>query len=128
EAKKAKEEAAAKAKAELQAEMEAEAEAEAKEAEQQAEFDAAKRAIMRKVENAWLRPADVAGKLECTIEVKLTSDGTVMSVRITRPSGNEIFDRSAESAVRKASPLPVPKDKDLFNEKFRTFSFRFKPE
>jgi colicin import membrane protein len=43
-------------------------------------------------------------------------------------SGDAVFDRSAENAVRKASPLPVPQDKVLFNKDFRVFAFVFKPE
>jgi len=43
-------------------------------------------------------------------------------------SGDPIFDRSAENAVRKASPLPVPQDRNLFNQEFRVFTFVFKPE
>ena len=126
EAAKAKAEAAAKAKAELQAEMEAEAETKA--TEQQAELALYSKKIKKQVENVWLRPADVEGKLKCTIRVKLTSDGTVMAVEIINSSGDEKFDQSAKVAVTRASPLPVPKDRELFDREFRTFKFEFKPE
>jgi len=56
------------------------------------------------------------------------SDGTVIDADIVTPSGDDIFDESALNAVNKASPLPVPKDKDLFAKKFRSFSFLFDPD
>jgi colicin import membrane protein len=49
----------------------------------------------------------------------------VMDAEVISSSGDEDFDRSAESAVNKASPLPVPKDKELFARKFRSFQFLF---
>jgi colicin import membrane protein len=67
------------------------------------------------------------GNFKCTIRVKLTSDGTVIDAKVITSSGNDVFDRSAENAVNKSSPLPVPKDKELFNKEFRTFTFVFNP-
>ena len=107
--------------------MEAEAAAEVKATAQQAESEKAKREIQQKVNNSWIRPAEAVGHLKCKIRVKLTSDGTVMNVEIMESSGNDSFDTNAEIAVRKASPLPVPKDKELFNKEFRVFNFTFDP-
>ena len=56
------------------------------------------------------------------------SDGTVISAEVISSSGDEIFDRSAENAVQKASPLPVPNDKELFTQEFRSFQFLFNPK
>jgi colicin import membrane protein len=58
----------------------------------------------------------------------LMSDGTVIDAEVISSSGDEIFDRSAENAVNKASPLPVPKDKELFAREFRSFQFLFNPK
>ena len=55
------------------------------------------------------------------------SDGTVIDVRTVTSSGDDIFDRSAENAVQAASPLPIPKDKELFSKAFRPLVFTFKP-
>jgi colicin import membrane protein len=71
---------------------------------------------------------DATQGLKCTIQVKLLSSGEVMDAVVVSSSGDPVFDRSAENAVRKASPLPVPQDKELFNKQFRVFSFVFKPE
>ena len=107
--------------------MEAEAAAEAKANAQQAESEKAKREIQQQVNNTWIRPAEAVGHLKCKIRVKLTPDGTVMNVEIIESSGNDSFDTNAEVAVRKASPLHVPKDKELFNKEFRSFTFIFDP-
>jgi colicin import membrane protein len=62
------------------------------------------------------------------LSVNLDPFGQVLSVRVVRSSGNAQFDRSAEAAVQKASPLPVPQDVMIFNSTFRTFNFEFNPE
>ncbi len=85
-------------------------------------------AIQHKVDDRWIRPLSSVKGLNCTIRVKLLSSGDVMDVQVIRGSGDEIFDRSAENAVRKASPLPVPKSRALFNKHFRIFTFNFNPE
>ncbi|KJV05676.1 cell envelope integrity protein TolA, partial [Methylocucumis oryzae] len=137
---KAKAEAAAKAKAEAEAKAKAEAEAAAKakaEAEAKAKADAAakakselaelKKALMQKVTRQWIRPPDATQGLKCTVRVRLLPDGTVTDVEVIASSGDEIFDNSAVSAVNKASPLPVPKDKELFAREFRPLTFVFNP-
>lgn len=85
-------------------------------------------AIQLKVNNSWIRPLSSSKGLNCTIRVKLLPSGDVMDAAVVRSSGDGIFDRSAENAVRKASPLPVPKNRSLFTRKFRTFAFEFKPD
>ena len=128
----AKAEAAKQAKAEAAAQAKAEADAaeatKNKLAAQASESNQAKLAIQKKVEHSWIRPATVNEGLKCTIKVKLMSDGTVISAEVISSSGDEIFDRSAENAVQKASPLPVPNDKELFTQEFRSFQFLFNPK
>ncbi len=88
----------------------------------------ASRAIQQKVNNSWIRPMSSRKGLRCTVRVTLLPSGDVMDVRVVKSSGDTVFDRSAENAVRKASPLPVPKDRSVFNQNFRNFTFVFKPE
>ena len=89
---------------------------------------AAAAAIKQKVARSWIRPVSAAGGLKCTIQVRLMSDGTVIDATVVASSGDAIFDRSAESAVHKASPLPVPKDKELATKEFASFKFLFDPD
>jgi colicin import membrane protein len=60
------------------------------------------------------------------VEVRLIPSGDVVEAKIVRSSGNPAFDRSVEAAVFKASPLPVPPDREVV-EKFRLLRFEFKP-
>ncbi len=86
----------------------------------------AKALIKRKVTQNWNQPSTVANKLSCKIKVTLIPTGDVMSVTVLKSSGNPLFDASVERAVHKASPLPVPKDPQVFKQ-FRHFSFVFAP-
>lgn len=83
--------------------------------------------IKDKVTRNWVRPGDANQELQCEVQVRLAAGGDVLSVTIVRSSGNEFFDRSVENAVRKAAPLPLPEEKDLF-EYFREIKFVFHPE
>lgn len=104
------------------------ANAKAKAAQNNQAAIAAVRAIQRKVINSWVKPIASVKGLSSTIRVKLLPSGDVMDATIARSSGDSLFDRSAVNAVRKASPLPVPRDRALFTRRFRVFSFQFKPE
>lgn len=83
--------------------------------------------IRQKVERNWVRPAGWTKGMECVVRVRLAPTGEVISAAIARPSGSPAFDRSVENAVYKASPLPLPEDKSLF-EHFRELELRFRPE
>jgi colicin import membrane protein len=83
--------------------------------------------IRQKVERNWVRPAGWTKGMECVVRVRLAPTGEVISVEIARPSGSPAFDRSVQNAVYKASPLPLPEDKGLF-EHFRELELRFRPE
>jgi TonB family protein len=125
EAEKVEAESPEKAEATVEAKVEA---LKAKAATQEAEAEQAKLAIKQKVNQSWIRPPSISAGSRCTIRVRLMSDGTVIDAEVISSSGDEDFDRSAENAVNKASPLPVPKDKELFARDFRTFQFLFNPK
>ena len=83
--------------------------------------------IRQKVERNWVRSAGWTKGMECVVRVRLAPTGEVITATVARPSGSPAFDRSVENAVYKASPLPLPEDKDLF-EHFRELELRFRPE
>lgn len=83
--------------------------------------------IKQKVTRNWLRPTSAVKGLSCTVAVRLIPGGEVLQARVIKSSGDPVFDRSVESAVLKASPLPLPTDSRMF-ERFRELKFVFNPE
>ena len=128
-AKKALEEAAKKEA--LAAALEQE-QAEQKAAEKAAE-NAAQTWVSRyfgpKVEKAWLRPESKASGMSCKITVRLVPTGAVSSVQAQCSGGDAAFERSAEAAVRKASPFPMPPEAIVAKQLLgQTVTFRFNPD
>ncbi len=86
-----------------------------------------KNAIIKKVTSRWVKPLASTKRVKPILRIKLLPSGDVMDVTIVKSSGDSLFDRSALNAVRKAEPLPVPKDRSLFSKNFRSFTFIFDP-
>jgi colicin import membrane protein len=103
--------------ARLRAEMEAERDA--------TEIELYSARIQEAIEMEWLRPMGVGDGLSCTLRIRMAAGGSVIAAQVVRGSGSSAFDRSAEAAVRKADPLPVPSGR-LF-EKMRTIDLEFAP-
>lgn len=82
--------------------------------------------IAQKIERNWRQPLDAPSNLKCKIDIVLLPSGNVVSVKVVETSGNPSFDRSVETAVRKASPLPVPTDSVIFKQ-FEVMRLRFEP-
>ena len=80
--------------------------------------------IAQKVEDSWLRPAVNTEGQSCDVIVTQTMMGDVIDVRLQSCSSDNAFQRSVERAVRKASPLPLPPNPDVFD---REIYFTFKP-
>ena len=60
------------------------------------------------IKNAWRVDPGTERWREAIVNIKLTPRGEVESVRIVKSSGLPAFDKSVETAVYKASPLPFP--------------------
>ncbi|HEX5276636.1 MAG TPA: cell envelope integrity protein TolA [Fluviicoccus sp.] len=60
------------------------------------------------------------------VRIIVIPGGEVINVLKLKGSGNQAFDDSVMAAIRKASPLPVPSDAEVFNDNFRTFSMRIR--
>lgn len=83
--------------------------------------------IKGKITSKWIIPASYQTGMKCEVLVRLIPSGDVVSVYISKSSGNSSFDRSVEQAVKKSSPLPLPaSSKNLFNE-FREVRLVFSP-
>lgn len=72
--------------------------------------------ILQAIREQWILPENYPPEVSCQLLIKLKPGGGVLDVQLVKSSGNEGFDRSARAAVYKASPLPVPKETDLFNQ------------
>ena len=81
--------------------------------------------ITAKVRQNWIVPASATEGMSCEVQVRLIPSGDVITVQLTRSSGDETFDRSVENAVRKASPLPVPPVESGAFDLFRDLKFPF---
>ncbi|KTC93716.1 cell envelope integrity protein TolA [Legionella drozanskii] len=134
---KVKEELARADKAKAEAEVEKKRQAAA--LQQQAVADAAKKAqlagevdkykamIVNAISRQWILPENVDSRLSSQFRIRLAPDGAVLEVSLMRSSGDAVLDRSAQTAIFKASPLPVPSDPDTFNL-FRDISLTVRPE
>lgn len=83
--------------------------------------------ILQSIAQQWIIPPDLDKHLETRLAVRLAPGGMVLEVVIIKGSGNAVLDRSAQTAVYKASPLPVPKESGLFNS-FRQINLTVRPE
>jgi colicin import membrane protein len=91
------------------------------------EVDKYKAMIISAISRQWILPENVDNRLSSQFRIRLAPNGAVLEVSLMRSSGDPILDRSAQSAIYKASPLPVPSDPKVFNI-FRDISLTVKPE
>jgi colicin import membrane protein len=83
-------------------------------------------AIGQKVSRNWINPDNSGENIECTVVAIQIPSGLVVDVNVLSCTGGSArLPSSVESAVRKASPLPLPKDPVLFE---RQLEFVFRPE
>ena len=91
------------------------------------EVDRYKALIISAISRQWILPENAKNSASSVFRIRLAPDGSVLEVTLTRGSGDSVLDHSAQSAIYKASPLPVPTDPDAFNT-FRDISLTVRPE
>lgn len=96
-------------------------------AQMSGEVNKYKALIIQAISQHWILPERVDRNLFSQFRIRLAPNGTVLEVSLIRSSGDPILDRSAQSAIYKASPLPVPNDQAMFNL-FRDISLTVRPE
>ena len=84
-------------------------------------------ALSQAISRNWVPPASTPIGLECVVDVRLLSNGTVASVNVGRcnVSNDEAIRRSIRAAVELAAPLPTPDNTRIFQRDLR---ITFKPE
>lgn len=90
--------------------------------------DKYQRLINQRVVTKWNRPLTARNGMVTTLRITVLPGGEVSNVVTVKSSGDAAFDASAEEAVRKSSPLPVPTDPTVFNQYFRVITLKFNPE
>mgnify|MGYP006282988597 CR=1 FL=1 len=90
------------------------------------EVDKYKALILNAIRDRWILPENIDPGLSSQFVIRLAPTGAVLDVRLTRSSGDSLLDRSAQAAIYKASPLPVPTDTTTFNM-FREISLTVRP-
>ncbi|STX29149.1 TolA colicin import membrane protein [Legionella beliardensis] len=128
---KLKQEEALKAQAEKAAAEKRRAAQAAEEAAEKAkiagEVNKYKAMIVNAISQQWILPENVDSSLSSQFRIRLAPNGAVLEVSLTRSSGDPVLDRSAQTAIYKASPLPVPTDPATF-DLFRDISLTVRPE
>lgn len=111
--------------------QEAQHQAELKKRQQQqlvdAEVDRYKALIIRAISQNWILPPGVDQSLSCQFKLSLEPSGEVKKVELIKSSGDPVLDRSAQTAIYHASPLPVPTTPAAFNV-FKVVSLTVRPE
>ena len=79
------------------------------------------------IEANWRRPGASLLGLKAVIEIWVGRNGQVQHARLVKSSGDNRFDKSAELAVKKASPLPIPKESEYYDH-IKEFHIEFNPD
>ena len=90
-------------------------------------IDKYKAMILAAIGQNWLVPGGANKNLSSIFEIQLGPGGVVVSVKLIKSSGNQALDQSAQTAIYKASPLPVPTDPQAF-DKFRDVRLTVSPK
>ncbi|TCV83797.1 cell envelope integrity protein TolA [Sulfurirhabdus autotrophica] len=112
--------------AEAQLQREQAAANQAAQAASQSKVNDFKNRIQSKIKRFIILPSDMQGNPQAEFDVILLPSGDVLSVKLTRSSGNAVYDSAVERAIYKAQPLPLPPEPSLFS-KFRELHLQFRP-
>ena len=99
----------------------------AKQTRMMGEVNKYKAMILQAIGRQWILPEHADSRLASKFHIRLAPNGTVLEVSLIHSSGDSLLDRSAQLAIYKASPLPVPVDIATFNI-FRDISLTVRPE
>lgn len=89
--------------------------------------------IQELIGSYWSRPPSARNGMQVELQIQLAPTGRVISVAVTRSSGNGAFDRAAEQAVYKVERFERLQElantsRATFERQFRRFKLVFRPE
>lgn len=122
---KAQKEAAAKAQQAREAALQQQLQSELRQSQSKGVLDAYGAAIKAKVTAQWFKPPGWQPQWKCNVRISQAADGTVLNVKILQCDGDQLFQRSVQQAIERASPLPLPSDMSLFSP---SINFTFKAD
>ncbi len=83
--------------------------------------------IRSKIQGYLRLPPNLVGNPEVVYQVRLLPDGEVLRLTLLRSSGQPAYDRQVELAILRASPLPLPPDRDLASAFREELILKFRP-
>lgn len=117
--------AAAKAQQAREAALQQQLQNELRQSQSKGVLDAYGAAIKAKVTAQWFKPPGWQPQWKCNVRISQAQDGTVLNVKILQCDGDQLFQRSVQQAIERASPLPLPSDMSLFSP---SINFTFKAD
>lgn len=90
--------------------------------------DEYKARIQAKIKGYVNNPSNLRGKPEAVFRVELLPNGEVLRATLVKSSGQTAYDRAVENAILKASPLPLPPDRDAAAAFRDGLEFKFRPD
>jgi len=81
--------------------------------------------IRSKIKGNIVLPSVITGNPEAVFDVIQLPTGEVLSVKLVKSSGNQLYDDAVERAILKSSPLPKPDRPEQFQ---RELKLKFKPQ
>lgn len=84
--------------------------------------------IEMKVKGLLINPPSLSGRPEAVYRVDLLPNGEVVRAVLVKPSGQPAYDRAVEGAILKASPFPLPPDRDAAAAFRDGLELRFRPD
>lgn len=83
--------------------------------------------IRAKIRDALILPQNLKGDAEVVFQVSLLPNGEVLRVTLVRTSGQLLYDRAVEGAIFKASPLPLPSERETAAQFREGLTLKFRP-
>lgn len=83
--------------------------------------------IRSKIHSYLVLPPNLSGNPEVIYQVRLLPDGEVFKLTLVKSSGQPAYDKQVERAILRASPLPLPHDRELAAAFREELILKFRP-